>query len=86
MVVVAMLAVMLGASSPAFAQAVAIDEGDDVEFNAVAQNITGGFGDVTQSQSGTANAVATGDSAAAAEVSQEQDFLFLQFNSALNDF
>ena len=79
-------ALMLAASSPAFAQATAINEGDSVEFNAVAQNISGGFGDITQSQFGEADAVATDDSAAAAEVSQSQDFTFVQFNSVLNDF
>ncbi len=84
-------ALMLAASSPAFAQATAINEGDSVEgdsveFNAVAQNISGGFGDITQSQFGEADAIATDDSAAAAEVSQSQDFTFVQFNSVLNDF
>ncbi len=79
-------ALMLAASSPAFAQATAINEGDSVEFNAVAQNISGGFGDITQSQFGEADAMATDDSAAAAEVSQSQDFTFVQFNSVLNDF
>ena len=92
-------ALMLAASSPAFAQATAINEGDSVEgdsveFNAVAQNISGGFGDITQSQFGEADAsadadddsVATADSSAVADVAQEQDFTFVQFNSVLNDF
>ncbi len=97
-------ALMLAASSPAFAQATAINEGDSVEgdsveFNAVAQNISGGFGDITQSQFGQADAVsgdvsadadddsvATADSSAVADVAQEQDFTFVQFNSVLNDF
>lgn len=81
---------MLAASSPAFAQATAINggdfDGDSVEFNAVAQNTSGGFGDVEQSQFGEASADASGDSAAAADVSQSQHFTFVQFNSALNDF
>ncbi len=79
-------ALMLAATTPAFANTLAINEGDDTEFNAVAQNISGGFGDVDQSQFGEATADASGDSAAAADVSQEQDFTFVQFNSALNDF
>ena len=79
-------ALMLAATSPASALTLAIDDGDDTEFNAVAQNISGGFGDVEQSQFGEATADASGDSAAAAEVSQSQGFTFVQFNSALNDF
>ena len=80
-------ALMLAATSPAFAShTLAINEGDDTEFNAVAQNISGGFGDVEQSQFGEATADASGDSAAAAAVSQSQGFTFVQFNSALNDF
>ena len=79
-------ALMLAATTPAFANTLAINEGDDTEFNAVAQNISGGFGDIDQSQFGEATADASGDSAAAADVSQEQDFTFVQFNSALNDF
>ena len=79
-------ALLMTATSPAFADTLAINEGDDVEFNAVAQNISGGFGDVDQSQFGEATAEASGDSAAAADVSQSQGFTFVQFNSALNDF
>ncbi len=83
-------ALLMTATSPAFAHTLAIDDGDDVEFNAVAQNISGGFDDVEQSQFGEATADATadasGDSAAAADVSQSQGFTFVQFNSALNDF
>ena len=78
---------MMVSTSPAFtSHTLAINEGDDTEFNAIAQNISGGFGDVEQSQFGEATADASGDSAAAADVSQEQDFTFVQFNSALNDF
>ena len=48
MVLVAMMALMLAAAAPAFAQNVtAINEGDDVEFNAVGQNIIGSVGDIT---------------------------------------
>ena len=84
--VAATAALLMTATSPAFAYTLAIDDGDDAEFNAIAQNISGGFGDVEQSQFGEATADASGDSAAAAEVSQSQDFTFVQFNSALNDF
>ncbi len=69
-------------------------EGDNVEFDAVAQNIIGSIGDVEQSQFGVAVAESdvsaddesTVDSEASAEVDQTQDFTVLQFNSALNDF
>jgi hypothetical protein len=86
MVLAAMLALMLAAASPAFAQTVAIDEGDDTEFNAVGQNLTGPVGDVTQFQAGTATAVAVDDSAASASVSQGQDVTFEQSNVVLNNF
>jgi hypothetical protein len=80
MLMAAMLAMMLAMGAPAFAQAEAIDEGDDVEYNAGAQNIIGSVGDVTQVQVGEADAVATGDSAAAASVSQAQDVTISQSN------
>ena len=106
MVMAAMLAMVLAAAAPAFAQdatavddSTAINTGDNVEFNAVAQNIIGSIGDITQTQSGEADAVAfagdadaddesvaTADAEADAEVAQEQGVLVLQFNSALNDF
>ncbi len=41
MLLAAMLAMVLAAAAPVFAQATAIDEGDDVEYNAVCQNILG---------------------------------------------
>ena len=86
MVLAMVAALMLVAASPAFAQAVAIDEGNDVQFNAVGQNIIGSVGDVTQTQVGTATAVAVDDSAASASVSQTQDFSITQSNVVLNDF
>jgi hypothetical protein len=86
MVLAAVAALMLVAASPAFAQAVAIDQGDDTEFNAVAQNIAGPVGAVTQTQVGTTTSTATGDSAASASVTQTQDFSFSQSNEALNGF
>ena len=85
MLLAAMLAMVLAAAAPALAQAVAIDEGDDVEYNAVCQNIIGGFGDITQNQSGDADAVAVDDSAAAAEVAQEQGVEISQVNECLNE-
>jgi len=91
MLLAAMLAMVLAAAAPAFAQATAIDEGDttegdDVQYNAVCQNILGSFGDITQTQSGDADAVAVDDSAAAAEVAQEQGVTIAQVNQCLNDF
>src|SRR5215211_9192748 len=86
MLLAAMLAMVLAAAAPALGQAVAIDEGDDVEYNAVCQNIIGGFGDITQAQYGTANAIAVEDSAAAAEVAQEQGVSISQVNECLNNF
>src|SRR5215218_7646677 len=86
MLLAAMLAMVLAAAAPALAQAVAIDEGDDVEYNAVCQNIIGGFGDITQAQFGDADAVAVDDSAAAAEVAQEQGVSIEQVNECLNNF
>jgi hypothetical protein len=86
MLLAAMLAMVLAAAAPAFGQAVAIDEGDDVEYNAVCQNIIGGFGDITQAQYGDADAVAVDDSAAAAEVAQEQGVTIEQVNECLNNF
>ena len=86
MVLAAMVAMMLALASPAFAQAVAIDEGDDVEFNAVAQNLIGSVGDINQFQAGASTAVAVDDSAAAASVSQSQSVTIEQSNVVGNDF
>jgi hypothetical protein len=85
MLLAAMLAMVLAAAAPAFAQAVAIDEGDDTEYNAVCQNILGSVGDITNTQDGDADAVATDDSAAAAEVAQEQGVTIEQVNECLNN-
>ena len=86
MLLAAMLAMVLAAAAPALGQAVAIDEGDDVEYNAVCQNIIGAFGDITQAQYGDADAVAVDDSAAAAEVAQSQGVTIEQVNECLNTF
>src|SRR5918998_2912609 len=85
MLLAAMLAMVLAAAAPAFAQAVAIDEGDDVEYNAVCQNILGSVGDITNTQDGDAVALAEDDSAAAAEVAQEQGVTIEQVNECLNE-
>ncbi len=86
MLMVAMLAMMLAMAAPAFAQTVAIDEGNDVEFNAGAQNIIGEVGDINQSQYGEAEAEAEDDSAAAASVDQSQGVTISQSNVFGNGF
>jgi hypothetical protein len=104
---VAVVALMVAMLAPAaLAQSVDIDgdentvtnEGDNTEYNAVAQNLIGSIGDVDQSQYGVAvadsdasayaddHSEATADSAATAEVDQSQHFTVVQYNSALNDF
>ncbi len=87
MLLAAMLAMVLAAAVPAFAQATAVNEGsDDGQYNAnaVCQNIIGSIGDITQTQSGDADAVAVDDSAAAADVAQEQGVTINQVNECLN--
>ena len=86
MVLAAMLAMMLAAASPAFAQDITITQGDEVQFNAGAQNLIGSVGDISQTQDATATAVAVDDSTATAEVSQTQDVSITQSNFAFNDF
>ena len=96
MLLAAMLAMVLAAAVPAFAQsatagasagATAVVGGsDDGQYNAnaVCQNIIGSIGDITQTQSGDADAVAVDDSAAAADVAQEQGVTVSQVNNCLN--
>ena len=86
MVLATVLAMMLAMAAPAFAQSIAIDEGNDVEFNAGAQNIVGSVGDISQTQVGMATATADNDSAAAASVSQAQDVSISQSNEFGNGF
>jgi hypothetical protein len=106
MLLAAMLAMVLAAAAPVFAQSTEIDgdenevtnEGADTQYNAVCQNIIGSIGDITQNQSGQADAVsnasatadddseATADSEAVAEVAQEQGVTIEQVNECLNDF
>ena len=85
MLLAAMLAMVLAAAAPALAQAVSVGEGDDVQYNAVCQNILGSIGNITNTQGGAAVANANNDSAAAAEVAQEQDVTIAQGNFCLND-
>ena len=85
MLLAAMLAMVLAAAAPAFAQTVAINEGDDTEYNTVCQNILGAVGEIEQEQDGDADAVATDDSAAAAEVAQSQGVTIEQVNECLNN-
>ena len=85
MLLAAMLAMVLAAAAPVFAQDdITITQGDDVQYNAVCQNIIGSIGDIDQDQDGTADAVAVDDSAAAAEVAQEQGVGIAQVNACLN--
>ncbi len=81
MLLAAMLAMVLAAAAPAFAQIGrdqppvagddAIQVGDNIQYSAVYQNVIGAIGDVSGVQVGTATAVAVDDSAAAAAVEVE---------------
>ena len=84
MLLAAMLAMVLAAAAPALAQAVSVGEGDDVQYNAVCQNILGSVGNITNTQGGAAIANANDDSAAAAEVAQKQGVSIEQVNQCLN--
>ena len=84
MLLAAMLAMVLAAAAPALAQAVSVGEGDDVQYNAVCQNILGSVGNITNTQGGAAIANANNDSAAAAEVAQKQGVSIEQVNQCLN--
>ncbi len=86
MVLAAMLAMMLAAASPAFAQDITITQGDEVEFNAVAQNIIGSVGDISQTQDAAATAVAVDDSVALNDASQTQEVVIGQANWVGNGF
>ena len=78
MVLVAMLAMMLVAASPAFAEVTAIDNSSDISFDSSFNmvefgNQVGGFVGVIQVQSGDALSAATDSSAAAAAIDQSLD-------------
>ncbi len=99
MLLAALLAMVLAAAAPAFAQNVtAINEGDDVEYNAVCQNILGSVGDITTgnntadanasadaSVSGDENAVAVFNEAVAGEIAQDSGVTIEQANECLNN-
>ncbi len=88
-VLVAMLALMLAAAAPAFAQDVSVETGDNTHYNAVGQNLVGSVGDITATQTGVAaagNHSSLDDSAAVAVVEQDQDVSLEQSNVVLNDF
>ena len=85
MVMVAMLAMMLAAAAPAFAQT-NITVGDNTEFNALSQNIIGSVGNISATQTGSATATAVNDSVAVAHVHQSQDVSVVQSNVVGNGF
>ena len=81
MVLVAMLALMLAAAAPAFAQDVTVTTGDNTEFNAVAQNIAGEINAVgVNAANADADADAGDDAVAVAHVHQSQDIFVVQSN------
>ena len=86
MLLAAMLAMVLAAAAPVFAQDITITQGDQTQYNAVCQNIIGAIGDITQDQAGDADATAADDSAAVAQVAQEQGVTVDQVNACLNNF
>jgi hypothetical protein len=86
MLLAAMLAMVLAAAAPVLAQDVNVETGDDVQYNAVCQNIIGAFGDITGVQAASADATAVDDSEAVAEVAQEQNVSVAQVNECLNNF
>src|SRR3712207_1781685 len=86
MLLAAMLAMVLAAAAPVLAQDVNVETGDDVEYNAVCQNIIGAIGDITGVQAADSDAVAVDDSVAISEVAQEQNVSVEQVNECLNNF
>ncbi len=89
MLLAAMLAMVLVAAAPAFAQSavddsVAIDDSVTTEYNAVCQNVIGSITTGDAAQYGDATAAAADDSAAAAEVAAELDTSVDVVNECLN--
>ncbi|MEJ7632493.1 MAG: LPXTG cell wall anchor domain-containing protein [Rubrobacteraceae bacterium] len=82
----AMMAFALVASAPAFGQATAVDEGDDVtiedSFNTICPQVVTAVGE--QNNYGDANAGAIADSEAAAAVAQDFDISVAQVNQCLS--
>ncbi|MDP9408902.1 MAG: hypothetical protein M3Q49_21335 [Actinomycetota bacterium] len=101
MVLATVLAMMLAAAAPAFAQNVtAINEGDDVEYNAVGQNLIGSVGDITTGgnfananaganvdiSAGPNSSVAIHNSATGGEITQDSGVTIMQSNEVGNVF
>ena len=87
MALAAMVAMMLAAAAPAFAQDVDVTTGDSVEYNAVGQNIAGEINAVgVNAANANADAEAGDDAVAVATVDQDQDVSVVQSNVVLNDF
>ena len=101
MLLAAMLAMVLAAAAPAFAQNVtAINEGDDVEYNAVGQNIIGSIGDITTGSNfaaanagagvevsgGAGSSVAVHNSATGGVITQDSGVSISQSNEVGNAF
>ena len=89
MMLAAMLAMVLVAAAPAFAQtavddSVAIDDSSTVEYSAVCQNVIGSITTGDAAQYGDATAAAADDSAAAAEIAAELDTSVDVVNECLN--
>ena len=88
MLLAAMLAMALAAAAPVLAQDVNVTTGDNVQYNAICQNIIGSIGDISASQSGSAaagNASDMDDSVAIADIAQEQGITIVQANECLNN-
>ena len=84
--VAAMMAFALVVSAPAFGQATAVDEGDDVtvedSFNTICPQVVTAVGE--QNNYGDANSAATDNSEAAAAVAQDFDISVEQVNECLS--
>jgi len=78
--IAALLIILVLSVAPAFGQT----QGDDVQYDAVCQNILGSVGDITQGQGGTASAASRQYSEAVAEVAQAQGVSIAQVNECLN--
>jgi LPXTG-motif cell wall-anchored protein len=89
MLLAAMLAMVLVAAAPAFAQtavddSVAVDNSTNTEYSAVCQNVIGSITTGDAAQYGDATATATDESAAVAEVAAELDTSVDVVNECLN--
>ncbi len=96
MVLAAMLAMMLAAATPAFAQSVdtgdvaggdQINVGNETVYSAVSQNVIGTFGASVVQGGATidASAVAGGDAVVVAGIDQSQNVSLVQSNVVAND-